>query len=69
MMRLAALAVPLRPGPNPLALRLVGYPSVLGAQSQVDWTGTASNTASTGSLGSFNGSRRTAYVDYVIVGR
>ena len=48
-------------------LRLVGYPSVLGAQSQV--TGTASGTASTGSLGYFNGSRRTAHVDYVIVPR
>jgi hypothetical protein len=31
--------------------------------------GTASYTPSTGSLGSFNGSRRTAHVDYVIVRR
>lgn len=48
-------------------LRLVGYPGVLGAQSQVDWQG--KRYASTEIPGSNNGSRRAAHVDYVIVRR
>jgi hypothetical protein len=48
-------------------LRLVGYPGVLGAQSQVDWQG--KRYAIDGDPRIYNGSRRTAHVDYVIVRR
>src|SRR5436190_21352334 len=45
-------------------LRLVNYPSLLGAQSQVEWQG--KRYAIDGEPRQFNGSRRTAHVDYVI---
>jgi len=48
-------------------LRLVGYPGVLGAQTQVDWQG--KRYAIDGDPGIYNGSRRTAHVEYVIVRR
>lgn len=48
-------------------LRLVNYPSLLGAQSQVEWKG--KRYAIDGEPKQYNGSRRTAHVDYVIVGR
>ena len=48
-------------------LRLVGYPGALGAQSQVDWQG--KRYAIDGDPRIYNGSRRTAHVDYVIVRR
>jgi hypothetical protein len=45
-------------------LRLVGYPTVLGAQSQVEWNG--KRYSIDGEPKIYNGSRRTAHVDYVI---
>ena len=48
-------------------LRLVGYSDVLGAQSQVEWRG--KRYAIVGEPHQFNGSRRSAHVDYVIVRR
>jgi hypothetical protein len=45
-------------------LRLVGYPTLLGAQSQVEWQG--KRYSIDGEARQFNGSRRTAHVDYVI---
>ena len=48
-------------------LRLVGYSGVLGAQSQIDWDGKL--YAIDGEPRIFNGSRRTAPVDYQIVRR
>ena len=48
-------------------LRLVGYPGVLGAQSQVDWQG--KRYTIDGEPKVYNGSRRTAHVDYLIVRR
>ena len=45
-------------------LRLVGYPGVLGAQSQVEWQG--KRYAIDGEPRLYNGSSRTAHVDYVI---
>ena len=48
-------------------LRLVGYPGVLGAQAQVEWQG--KRYAIDGEPRQYNGSRRTAHVDYVIVRR
>lgn len=48
-------------------LRLVGYPGLLGAQSQVEWQG--KRYAIEGEPRQFNGSRRTAHVDYVMVRR
>jgi hypothetical protein len=46
-------------------LRLVGYPSVLGAQSQVDWNG--KRYAIDGEPRQYNGSQRTRHVDYVMI--
>uniref|UniRef100_A0AB39U1W5 Head-to-tail stopper n=1 Tax=Mycolicibacterium phage Alyssa1 TaxID=3240801 RepID=A0AB39U1W5_9CAUD len=46
-------------------LRLIGYPSVLGAQSQVEWNG--KRWSIDGEPQVFNGSRRTAHVEYVMV--
>jgi hypothetical protein len=46
-------------------LRLVGYSGVLGAQSQVDWQG--KRYAIDGEPLQYNGSRRTAHVDYTVV--
>jgi hypothetical protein len=48
-------------------LRLVGYPSLLGAQSQVEWQG--KRYALDGEPRQYNGSRRTAHVDYTMVRR
>jgi hypothetical protein len=48
-------------------LRLVGYPSVLGAQSQIDWNG--KRYALDGDARIYGGSPRTAHVDYQIVRR
>ena len=45
-------------------LRLVGYPDLLGAQSAVEWQGR--RYAIDGDPKIYNGSRRTAHVDYVI---
>jgi hypothetical protein len=47
--------------------RLVGYLGVLGAQTQVDWQG--NRYAIDGDPRIYNGSRRTAHVDYLIVCR
>lgn len=46
-------------------LRLVGYPDLLGAQSQVEWNG--KRYAIDGEPRIYNGSRRTGHVDYVMV--
>lgn len=48
-------------------LRLVGYPDLLGAQSAVEWHGR--RYAIDGEARIYNGSRRTAHVDYVMVRR
>ena len=48
-------------------LRLVGYPDVLGAQSQVEWQG--KRYAIHGEPRIYGGSRRTSHVDYVMVRR
>jgi hypothetical protein len=48
-------------------LRLVGYPDMLGAQSQVEWQG--KRYAIDGEPKVFNGSRRTAHFDYLLVRR
>jgi hypothetical protein len=48
-------------------LRLVGYPDMLGAQSQVEWQG--KRYAIDGEPRQYNGSRRTAHVDYLMVRR
>lgn len=45
-------------------LRLVGYPSLLGAQSQVEWQGKRYSIE--GEPKQYNGSPRTRHVDYVI---
>ncbi|OKH76251.1 hypothetical protein EB73_03215 [Mycobacterium sp. SWH-M3] len=46
-------------------LRLVGYPTLLGAQSQIEWNGKRYSVE--GDPRIFNGSRKTAHVDYVMV--
>jgi hypothetical protein len=46
-------------------LRLVGYSGLLGAQSAVEWNG--KRYAITGDPMIYNGSRRTAHVDYEMV--
>lgn len=46
-------------------LRLVDYPDLLGAQSAVEWQG--KRYAIDGDPRQYNGSRRTAHVDYVMV--
>lgn len=48
-------------------LRLIGWPEPLGAQSQIDWQ--RKRYAIDGDPRIFNGSRRTAHVDYVMVRR
>lgn len=48
-------------------LRLVGYDGLLGAQSAVEWNG--KRYAIDGDPMVYNGSRRTAHVDYVMVRR
>lgn len=46
-------------------LRLVGYTGLLGAQSKVDWNGKRYSIE--GDPRVYNGSRRTAHIDYVMV--
>ncbi|WP_176357776.1 hypothetical protein [Mycobacterium persicum] len=46
-------------------LRLINYPSILGAQSQIEWRGKRFSIL--GDAHIYNGSRRTAHVDYVMV--
>ncbi len=48
-------------------LRLIGYPDLLGAQSAVEWNG--KRYAIDGEPRIYNGSRRTAHVEYVMVRR
>ena len=48
-------------------LRLVNYPALLGAQSQVEWQD--KRYSIDGEPRQYNGSRRTAHVDYVMVRR
>jgi hypothetical protein len=48
-------------------LRLVGYTGLLGAQSAVEWNG--KRYAIDGDPKIYNGSRRTAHVDYRLVRR
>jgi hypothetical protein len=48
-------------------LRLVGYAGLLGARSAVEWQGR--RYAIDGEPKIYNGSRRTAHVDYVMVRR
>lgn len=48
-------------------LRLVGYDGLLGAQSAVEWNG--KRYAIDGEPRIYNGSRRTAHVDYVMIRR
>ncbi|OBJ26865.1 head-tail adaptor protein [Mycobacterium colombiense] len=48
-------------------LRLIGYTGLLGAQRAVEWNG--KRYAIEGDPRVYNGSRRTAHVDYVIVRR
>ena len=45
-------------------LRLVGFPTLLGAQSQVEWQG--SRYVIEGEPRQYNGSRRTRHIDYII---
>jgi hypothetical protein len=46
-------------------LRLINYPNILGAKSQIEWQG--KRYAIEGDAKIYNGSRRTAHVDYVMV--
>ncbi|MFA5707382.1 hypothetical protein [Mycolicibacterium sp.] len=46
-------------------LRLVNYPQILGAQSQIEWNGKRYSIE--GDARIYNGSRRTAHVDYIMV--
>lgn len=45
-------------------LRLINYPNVLGAQSQIEWRGKRYSVVGEGLI--YNGSPRTRHVDYVI---
>lgn len=45
-------------------LRLINYPNILGAQSQIEWDGKRYSIEGDAKI--YNGSRRTAHVDYVI---
>jgi hypothetical protein len=46
-------------------LRLINYPNVLGAQSQIEWRGKRYSIEGDGMV--YSGSRRTARVEYVLV--
>jgi hypothetical protein len=46
-------------------LRLINYPGILGAQSQIEWNGKRYSIFGDAMI--YNGSRRTAHVDYVMV--
>lgn len=48
-------------------LRLINYPNILGAQSQIEWRGMRFSIVGDAMI--YSGSRRTAYVDYVLVRR
>jgi hypothetical protein len=43
---------------------LINYPNILGAQSQIEWGGKRYSIEGDALI--YNGSRRTAHVDYVI---
>ena len=45
-------------------MRLIGYPDVLGAQSQIEWNG--KRYVLDGEARIYNGSPRTRHVDYAI---
>jgi hypothetical protein len=45
----------------------INYPNILGAQSQIEWRGKRYSIL--GDAKTYNGSRRTAHVDYVMVRR
>jgi hypothetical protein len=44
---------------------LINYPGILGAQSQIEWNGKLYSIVGDAKI--YNGSRRTAHVDYVMV--
>jgi uncharacterized protein YfaS (alpha-2-macroglobulin family) len=46
-------------------LRLINYPNILGAQSQIEWDGKRYSLFGDAMI--YNGSPRTAHVEYVIV--
>jgi hypothetical protein len=46
-------------------IRLINYPVVLGAQSQIEWRGKRYSIVGDGKI--FNGSPRTAHVEYFMV--
>ena len=46
-------------------LRLINYPGILGAQSQIEWHGRRYSIEGNAKI--YNSSRRTAHVDYVMV--
>lgn len=48
-------------------LRLINYPNILGAQSQIEWRGKRYSIEGDAMI--YNGSSRTAHVDYVMVRR
>jgi hypothetical protein len=45
-------------------LRLINYPSILGAQSQIEWNGKRYSVVGDAMI--YNGTRRTAHIDYMI---
>lgn len=45
-------------------LRLINYPDILGAQSQIEWNGKRYSVLGDGMI--YNGSARTRHVDYVM---
>ncbi|MCV7224455.1 hypothetical protein [Mycolicibacterium komossense] len=48
-------------------LRLINYPNILGAQSQIEWRGKRYSIEGDAMI--YNGSHRTAHVDYVMARR
>lgn len=48
-------------------LRLINYPNILGAQSQIEWRGKRYSIFGDAMI--YNGSNRTAHVDYVMARR
>ena len=46
-------------------LRLINYPNIIGAQSQIEWRGKRYSIEGDAMI--YNGSRHTAHVDYVMV--
>jgi hypothetical protein len=45
-------------------LRLINYPNILGAQSQIEWNGKRFSIVGDAMI--YNGSTRTAHIDYVM---